>query len=92
LVPFVALTTACVETIHHGKSEASKMGASAKLEVPIPRGKNGCANLNEKMGIEAGSAVVIGRWVIRGGQFTAHYQDNPRETASGLFASGNIHS
>jgi hypothetical protein len=36
------------------------MGASAKLEVPIPRGKNGCANLNEKMGRKVGS----GQWTV----------------------------
>jgi hypothetical protein len=41
-----------VKTIHHDKPKASKMGTSAKLEVPIPHGKNGCANLNEKMGTE----------------------------------------
>jgi hypothetical protein len=44
------LISTCVETIHHVKHKASKMGASAKLEAPIPHGKNTCANLNGKTG------------------------------------------
>jgi hypothetical protein len=50
LFPVMMLASTCVETIHHGKPKASKLGASVKLEAPIPHGKNGCANLNEKMG------------------------------------------
>jgi hypothetical protein len=70
LFPVVMLATTCDETIHHGKPKASKMGASAKLEAPIAHGKNGCAKLNEKMGLQW---WILESGELRGGQFIVRY-------------------